>query len=430
MSTRGLVGALEPRAAPGGGLGRARLHERPHELAVGDRRARDRDEPRLHRRRADRLGPPAREPDRHPAHARRLHVVRGRARRSRTTPLPYTIGVALDSLPFVFFAWLVLAYPTGRLQTTLDRVLVGLVGVLALVAQPAFYLVDDQSETCAACPDDLLLISRSDTLSSAIEIGSRALAVVVVVAGVAILLRRWLHATPALRRQLAPVLGTAIFAVGVLAGLLVAELFVDELDDAFDWLLLASLLLVPLAFLYGLLQTRLARAEVGRLLLEVPEAAEPEQIEDALRRALGDPTLAARALGRPRAPLRRRPGQGRRARRRHGRAGHDADRVRGAAARRDRARRHPAARAGAARGGGRGRAARAGEGPRPARAPAGRAAPARAARRAPGPHVPRRARRHVPRLQGRLRARPVHRARRGARPHGARPPAGAGWPTS
>ena len=205
--------------------------------------------------------------------------------------LPYTIGIAFDSVPLIFFAWLVLAYPSGRLQTTLDRSLVAVTAVLALVAQPLFYLFTDRSDICAECPGSAFMVTRQEGLASAIEIVARSIAVAVVLTGVVILARRWARATPALRRALAPVLGTAMIAIGVLAALLVAELLVDEVDEALDWLLLASLLAVPLAFLYGLLQTRLARAEVGRLLLEIPEAAEPEHIQDALRRALGDPTL-------------------------------------------------------------------------------------------------------------------------------------------
>jgi PAS domain S-box-containing protein len=206
-------------------------------------------------------------------------------------PLVFTIGATLGNLPFVFLVWLVLAYPTGRLQSVVDRVLVGLTAGIALVAAPALFLVDDEAAMCADCPENVFLVSRQETLASVIEVALEGVAVAITIAIVAILARRWRRATPALRRALAPVFGTATLAIAVLAGLLVMNLFVDEAHEAFDWLLLASLLAVPLAFLYGLLRTRLARAEVGRLLLEVPEAADPERVQDALRRTLGDPTL-------------------------------------------------------------------------------------------------------------------------------------------
>ena len=48
---------------------------------------------------------------------------------------------------------------------------------------------------------------------------------------------------------------------------------------------------VPIAFLSGLLRTRLARASVANLVLELGAAREPEEVRDALRGALGDPSL-------------------------------------------------------------------------------------------------------------------------------------------
>ena len=48
---------------------------------------------------------------------------------------------------------------------------------------------------------------------------------------------------------------------------------------------------VPLAFLVGLLRTRLARTAVAGLVLDLGEATEPAEMRDALRRTLGDPSL-------------------------------------------------------------------------------------------------------------------------------------------
>ena len=51
----------------------------------------------------------------------------------------------------------------------------------------------------------------------------------------------------------------------------------------------ALLVTVPVAFLVGLLRTRLATAAASRFLIEAPPT--PDEAQDALRRALGDPTL-------------------------------------------------------------------------------------------------------------------------------------------
>ena len=73
--------------------------------------------------------------------------------------------------------------------------------------------------------------------------------------------------------------------------------------------LLASLAL-PAAFLGILLQGRLSRAAVGELLVELGDATAAPGLEDALRRALGDPSLelARKQAGR-RLPRRRRAGR-------------------------------------------------------------------------------------------------------------------------
>jgi signal transduction histidine kinase len=48
---------------------------------------------------------------------------------------------------------------------------------------------------------------------------------------------------------------------------------------------------VPVAFLIGLLRSRLARAAVGDLVLELRSATSPGDVQAALARALGDPSL-------------------------------------------------------------------------------------------------------------------------------------------
>src|SRR4051812_32434426 len=55
----------------------------------------------------------------------------------------FTIGVALNNLPFVPFALLVLAFPTGRLSGRADRGLVAAIAALVTVELPLQLLVND-----------------------------------------------------------------------------------------------------------------------------------------------------------------------------------------------------------------------------------------------------------------------------------------------
>src|ERR671933_503945 len=109
--------------------------------------------------------------------------------------------------------------------------------------------------------------------------------------GYVLVARRWRRATPPERRILAPVLLSGFVASAFLVSDIVVGAISQHWARPLDLLLVDAFASVPLFFLLGLLQTRLARAGVGRLLVEVPEAPTREHTQDALRRALRDPTL-------------------------------------------------------------------------------------------------------------------------------------------
>src|SRR5205085_2725553 len=117
------------------------------------------------------------------------------------------------------------------------------------------------------------------------------LAVVVLGTVIVLVLRRWHAATRPERRVLAPVLLSGFVASALLVADIVVGAVSRHWSRPLDLLLVAAFASVPLFFLLGLLQTRLARAGVGRLLVEVPDAPTRGHTQDALRRALRDPTL-------------------------------------------------------------------------------------------------------------------------------------------
>ena len=57
------------------------------------------------------------------------------------------------------------------------------------------------------------------------------------------------------------------------------------------WATMAGLALVPLAFLAGLLRSRLALANVGQLVVSLGQTARPGELRDAIARALADPSV-------------------------------------------------------------------------------------------------------------------------------------------
>jgi signal transduction histidine kinase len=206
----------------------------------------------------------------------------------------FTVGLVLEAAYIAVVLHAVLAFPGGRLEGRLARMLV--VGAYldtivvsfawALVAQPNALM-----ENCPDCPDNLLVVAESETAAEAIAfvqqplVGGSLLLVTIVV-----LARRWRSASVPLRRVLAPVLWTGGGAIAFeTMGLLLESGGVEAADLAY-LLALVSLGAMPFAFLLGMLRARLARSEVGRILVETPIPT-PEAAEEGLRRALGDPSL-------------------------------------------------------------------------------------------------------------------------------------------
>jgi signal transduction histidine kinase len=105
----------------------------------------------------------------------------------------------------------------------------------------------------------------------------------------AVIAGRWRNASAAGRRALLPsVAGSAwllFFTTVLTAGLLAIPL-----PYAMYWVLAFSLLIVPIAFLTGLLRSRLARGGLVDLFRGM-RAMRPANLQAALARALGDPAL-------------------------------------------------------------------------------------------------------------------------------------------
>ena len=114
------------------------------------------------------------------------------------------------------------------------------------------------------------------------------LAVALVIAVLVTVVSRFMRARGALRRALGPVLGTGALVMLVLLLDVVVSSVDEEAGQPLYYVFLVTFALVPVAFLAGVLRSRLARSGVGNLLLELGRGA---PLREALRRALNDPTL-------------------------------------------------------------------------------------------------------------------------------------------
>ncbi|HEY7177531.1 MAG TPA: PAS domain S-box protein, partial [Gaiella sp.] len=138
------------------------------------------------------------------------------------------------------------------------------------------------------CPESAFLVEDSPRLAGAaglvLALGAAAIGAAFIVR----LVRRYRQATPPLRRVLGPVyLFSLVSLVTLVASSLIATVssavgFVVELAA------LASLALMPVAFVAGVLRTRLARAGIADLAIAIGNGT---PLRDALADALGDPSL-------------------------------------------------------------------------------------------------------------------------------------------
>ena len=205
-------------------------------------------------------------------------------------PWLFAIGIVVGGLAFVPFSALLLAHPTGRFDTPLDRAFPAVVGVVLVAFATAIVLVDETPlPECESCPENPLVVVDSPRTADVLQTGATVAAVVLALVGAALLIGRWRRATPVLRRALLPVFvaGGAVLLGLVVEGLL-AGLVSADASDAFTPVVLAVLAAVPVAFLFGILQTRLARSSVAEVLLAL-QAGTP--LRDALASALRDPSL-------------------------------------------------------------------------------------------------------------------------------------------
>jgi PAS domain S-box-containing protein len=200
----------------------------------------------------------------------------------------WTIGSLVSSLALGAFVHLLLAFPSGRLQERRDVLLVRGTYALILAGSAAQLLVEKRPDPdCDACVS-AIAVTDSSTASSVgrVVIGVFALALLVAVLVTVVI--RFLRSSGALRRALGPVLGTGALVMLILLLGLVADTVSEEASQPLYFVFLAAFAMVPIAFLAGVLRSRLARSSVGDLLLALSGGT---PIREALREVLKDPTL-------------------------------------------------------------------------------------------------------------------------------------------
>jgi signal transduction histidine kinase len=213
-------------------------------------------------------------------------------------PFLFTTFFVVGELSYWLVAQAVFAYPSGQITDRAERTLIKVGYIVTLVFSVAVLLVYDGTERLRFFDpkprDSLILVARHGHLAIDIQ---RAFVIVVwgvlAATAIALLIRKLVRATPRTRRILAPLL-VAAMAVALRAVFESVFTFVQRpsavLYNYLFWWQIAAFIALPIALLAGLLRARLARASVGDLVLEL-ERTPPQGIQEALARALDDPTL-------------------------------------------------------------------------------------------------------------------------------------------
>jgi signal transduction histidine kinase len=199
---------------------------------------------------------------------------------------------------------LLLAFPTGRLDSRVDRALVGIAVLLVLsVYLPTALLVErypvpSAITSCNAdCPGNAFMLSGSEpAVIEDVVRPLRELLTILLFAAVAVRLTwRIRGATRLGRRALAPVLAVACFRCAAFSGLLLGRRVAPDSDvvEVSMWLLTLAVPLAAVAFLAGLVRwwVFIARS-TQRLAANLRAHPTPEDLRIALAAAFDDPSLA------------------------------------------------------------------------------------------------------------------------------------------
>jgi signal transduction histidine kinase len=208
----------------------------------------------------------------------------------------FTLASYVGPLYIVTVVQMVLSFPTGRLETLGQRVVIaaGYLDVL-LVRLPYFLLGGDVSAGLEGPRlDNVLTVTDRPDLADVFDYTSTFVAIICLVAALVLLLRKRQAATPPQRRALAPMLWTGLVLVGLLglSFLLDAVGFSVEVVDAVGLVALVAFAILPFAFLAGLVRSRYSRAgAVGELIERLNNPEADRSLGQALADALGDRSL-------------------------------------------------------------------------------------------------------------------------------------------
>jgi signal transduction histidine kinase len=207
-----------------------------------------------------------------------------------------TLGVYLSPLYLVLVGHMLLSFPSGRLATNAERMLIALAYLDVFFVQLPFFLLGGVIVGGANAPRNVWALTDAPDSAQVFSAVAELVAVVLIVWLAVLLYAKRRRASPPQRRAMAPVLWTGLalmvtLAVATVEHLLGADRPVVSGPSLVSIVAFAAL---PWAFVIGLLRTRYSRAgAVGDLVERLnAQGVEGESLRDALADALGDGSLS------------------------------------------------------------------------------------------------------------------------------------------
>jgi signal transduction histidine kinase len=200
-----------------------------------------------------------------------------------TQPWAHSIGHLVDMLPAAMFLHVFLAFPSGRVRDRRERVLV--VATYAVTVGLQIVKV-----ALGVNPDSLFAVVDAPAAGNVVESVQLALVSCALLLGVVLLHRRRSGRERLRRRPATLVVDAFSFALVMLALLYSGALLGWSFLEPIRLTTFAALGLAPIAFLFALLDRRLARGDVAGLLVEL-QADPTTDLQAPLARAVRDPSL-------------------------------------------------------------------------------------------------------------------------------------------
>lgn len=207
----------------------------------------------------------------------------------------FTLGRLLSGASLPAAVYLILAFPSGRLSIRWERTVFAGALMHGFGFSLAITLFQPRQFASCQCRNLIAVHPDGGVVHNLVQ-AAGAIGLVLAIAVVALLARRWAKATPPMRRVLAPVLLVGLVGAVASAADGVARAGLDHYPSSgiHDWVMIVVRLTfwaLPVAFLAGVLRFRLGRTGVGGLLLELRRSRSTSELHDALARALGDPSV-------------------------------------------------------------------------------------------------------------------------------------------